>query len=252
VTDLGYLPSFSEVNVSAGKVSYLNLTLSRSSSITYTLSGYVTPGNASVVVGENIAVVMPSGYYNISLPAGKYAISVTDNGYFSETGVIDLSGNITRENFTLTAEPKTTSSKSLSYVNATGYNVTISSIAEGNGTISVQYNSTANGTLTVVIPYSHVKNVTIGEILNSTVYINGTRYSDFTVSISSQDGSYSVILTVRNLSNDPTLEWLYSPSAVLPKTTSPSSLPPYVLYAAIAIVIAVVAVATVTVVRRKR
>lgn len=252
-SDYGYSPYFREVNISSGKVTYLNITLSRSTESTYFLSGYVTPGNASVVVGDIIAHVSPSGYYNTSLPAGNYTISVSDSGYYPAVKTIDLKGNITGENVTLTREPAPTSSKSVANVTATGYNVTVSNLTSGNGTISLDYTSAPNGTVTVVIPYSQMGNVTVSEILNSRVYVNGTRYTDFTVAISSQDGTYSVILTVNNLSGDPALVWLYSPSASLPtgQKSSPP-LPAYVLDIGVIIVLAAIASALVLVARRRK
>ena len=249
----GYSPSFREVNLSSGKVSYLNITLSQSTASTYFLSGYVTPGNASVVVGENIAYVNPSGYYNISLPVGNYTISVSGSGYYPSAKYVNLTGNIRNENITLVREPVPTSSKSAENVTATGYNVTVSNLTSGNGSISLNYTSAPNGTVTVVIPYSQMGNVTVSEILNSRVYVNGTRYTDFTVAISSQDGTYSVILTVYNLTGDPTLAWLYSPSASLPtgqKSSPPLS--PYILDIGVIIALAAIASVLIMVSRRKR
>ena len=249
----GYSPSFREVNLSSGKVSYLNITLSQSTASTYFLSGYVTPGNASVVVGENIAYVNPSGYYNISLPVGNYTISVSGSGYYPSAKYVNLTGNIRNENITLVREPVPTSSKSAENVTATGYNVTVSNLTSGNGSISLNYTSAPNGTVTVVIPYSQMGNVTVSEILNSRVYVNGTRYTDFTVAISSQDGTYSVILTVYNLTGDPTLAWLYSPSASLPtgqKSSPPLS--PYILDIGVIIALATIASVLIMVSRRKR
>jgi len=249
----GYNPRLIEVNQTSGKIKYLNITLSRSSAITHTISGYVSPGNASVFVDGYLASVNASGYYNISLPGGTYILSVTDGGYYSNVRDVTLNTNMSDLNFTLVREPAPTSLETVSNVTVTGYNVTVSNIVSGNGNISVNYTATSNGTITVVLPYSQVKNATISQILTSRLYINGTQYSDFTVAISSSDGSYSVILTVHNLTGDPTLVWLYSPLASTPtKTSSQFPIPPYLEDIAVIAVIVVIAGIAVSIVRRKK
>ena len=86
------------------------------------------------------------------------------------------------------------------------------------------------------------------------IYINGTQYKNYTVAISSIDGSYNVILTVKNLSGDPTLYWLYSPSASIPVTVkSSSSTLPFSLQLLGMLAIAILAVAVVvTLAMRKK
>ena len=152
-------------------------------------------------------------------------------------------------NFNLVKEP-TAANSSVTYnsTTANGYNVTVSRIANGNGLISVNFTATTNGTMTVSVPYKDMRNTTIAEILNSSVYINGVRDKNFSVTFTS---NYTVILTVYNLSGDPTLYWTYSPSAVLPSSppsTSPSLLKVIVTVGAIAVVLAIVGI----VVARKR
>jgi len=253
VSSPGYVPELKEINMTSGRTEYLNVTLTRSTSPTYTISGYVSPGNASVMIDGYSVSVNTSGYYSISLPYGTYVLSVTDTGYYSATRNVTLSSNMQDLNFTLIKEPTPTSTKTVSNVTATGYNVTVSNIISGNGSISVNYTATSNGTITVVLPYSQVKNATISDLLSSRLYINGTQYSDFTVAISSSDGSYSVILTVHNLTGDPTLVWLYSPLASPPtKTSSQSPLPPYLEDIAVIAVIVIIAGIAVAVVRRKK
>jgi len=251
VSSPGYVPELMEINMTSGRTEYLNVTLTRSTSPTYTISGYVSPGNASVVVDGYSASVNDSGYYSISLPAGTYVLSVTDTGYYSATGNVTLTSNMQDVNFTLIKEPTPTSSETVSNVTATGYNVTVSNIVSGNGNISVNYTATSNGTITVVLPYSQVKNATISDLLSSRLYINGVQYMNFTVAISSSDGSYSVILTVHNLTGDPTLVWLYSPLASPPTKTS--STPNSEIYYAIigAIVVIAVIVGIVLAMRRR-
>ncbi len=220
------------------------------------ISGFISPANASIVFGEYSAYVNSSGYYTISLPSGSYTVSVTDNGYYPLTVNITLSSNII-ENFTLAKEPAPTSVKTESNITASGYNVTVSNLTSGNGNISLTYNATKNGTLTVALPYDQVKNATVSDILSSRLYINGIQYHNFTVAISSSGGSYTVILTVKNLSGDPALVWLYSPSATPPKApvTRPSTSPGISsteLYAIIGAVIAVIAIVSVVAIVRRR
>ena len=253
VTASGYNPGFFEVNMTANNVIYLNKTLTPSSNTTYSLSGFVNPSNSSVVIGQYVVSTDTAGYYSITLPSGNYTISVTDSGYYPVTENLTLLRNMMDQNFTLARLPASTSSRSVSSVTATGYNVTISNLLPGNGNISVQYSATTNGTLMVVIPYSDIQNATVNDVMNSRLYINGTPYTNFTVAISSQNGAYNVILTVKNLTGDPTLVWLYSPTATLHTTSStPSSLPPYVLDLGMIAVVAVVISIAALAVRKKK
>ncbi|MHB1742283.1 MAG: YVTN family beta-propeller repeat protein [Thermoplasmataceae archaeon] len=253
VTASGYNPGFFEVNMTANNVIYLNKTLTPSNNTTYSLSGFVNPSNSSVIIGQYVVSTDTAGYYSITLPSGNYTISVTDSGYYPVTENLTLRGNIMDQNFTLARLPASTSSRSVSSVTATGYNVTISNLLSGNGNISVQYSATTNGTLMVVIPYSDIQNATVNDVMNSRLYINGTPYTNFTVAISSQNGAYNVILTVKNLTGDPTLVWLYSPTATLHTTSStPSSLPPYVLDLGMIAVVAVVISIAALAVRKKK
>ena len=60
----------------------------------------------------------------------------------------------------------------------------------------MNYSSFRNGTLLIFIPFSSMKNITFGDILNSTVYINDTAYKNYTITTSSD---YTVILEVYDL-----------------------------------------------------
>ncbi len=249
----GYNSMVKEINITAGKTSTLDVSLSPVSN-SVTLSGYLSPENASLVVNGFVAYVNSSGYYHISLSAGTYTISVYENGYFPYSENVTLSSSRVM-NFTLVKEPKATSTTSSNDTIATGYNVTVSNITTGNGIISLSFNSSANGTLIVQIPYTDMKNATISEILNSTVYINGVPYKNYTVSISS---NYTIILKVFGLkSGDPTLYWKYSPNAVIPSPTPPTTVSPtpslagYEVLGAI-IAIGIVAGAVVITVGRRR
>ena len=218
----GYNSIVKEINITTGKTSTLDVSLTPVSN-SITLSGYISPENASLVVNGFIAYVNSSGYYHISVSAGTYTISIYENGYFPYSENVTLSSSRVM-NFTLVKEPKATSTTSSNNTVATGYNVTVSNITTGNGIILVSFNANANGTLIVQIPYSSMKNATISEILNSTVYINGVPYKNYTVSISS---NYTIILKVYGLkSGDPTLSWKYSPSGIVPTPTPPSSVSP--------------------------
>ena len=218
----GYNSIVKEIYITTGKTSTLDVSLTPVSN-SITLSGYISPENASLVVNGFIAYVNSSGYYHISVSAGTYTISIYENGYFPYSENVTLSSSRVM-NFTLVKEPKATSTTSSNNTVATGYNVTVSNITTGNGIILVSFNANANGTLIVQIPYSSMKNATISEILNSTVYINGVPYKNYTVSISS---NYTIILKVYGLkSGDPTLSWKYSPSGIVPTPTPPSSVSP--------------------------
>jgi photosystem II stability/assembly factor-like uncharacterized protein len=221
----GYNSLVKEINITAGKTSTLDISLAPVTN-SITLSGYLTPGNASLVVDGFVAYVNSTGYYHISLSAGAYTISVYESGYYPYSKNITLSSSEVM-NFTLVKEPPATSTTSTNDTTATGYNVTVSNLTTGNGVISVSFSSSANGTLIVQIPYADMRNATISEILNSTVYINRVAYSNFTISISS---SYTIILKVYGLkSGDPTLSWKYSPDGVVsppaPTTTVSPALP---------------------------
>lgn len=255
-TDFGYLSQFTMVNITENGVTYLNISLIKSST-SYILSGQVNPSYASVVVGEYIAYVNSSGFYKISLPSGTYMISATAKGYYSQTRNITLNQNMENVNFVLNPEPSPTSTRSISNVTANGYNVTISNLAMGNGTISVTYTASVNGTLSIVIPYSEIRNVTVNELLSSRIYINGTQYKNYTVAISSINGTYNVILTVDNLSGDPTLYWLYSPSATVPIShnstpTGSQTIPPYLQEFGLIALAIVIAASVITITMRKK
>ena len=247
----GYQGRIYNVTITAGKATHENVALSRISN-SVTLSGRVTPMGSSVLVNGYMADVNATGYYSISVPAGKYTVSVYHDGYFPMSRNLSITSSMIA-NFNLVKEP-TAANSSVTYnsTTANGYNVTVSRIANGNGLISVNFTATTNGTMTVSVPYKDMRNTTIAEILNSSVYINGVRDKNFSVTFTS---NYTVILTVYNLSGDPTLYWTYSPSAVLPSSppsTSPSSSPSLlkviVIVGAIAVVIAIVGI----VVARKR
>lgn len=218
VTANGFSSVVQEFNITAGKTSTFNPTLTPITN-SVTLSGFINPSGSSLAVDGFLAYVNATGYYSISVPAGSYTISVLDSGYYP------LSENLTLStskmlNFTLTKEPKATSTEVLNSTTASGYNVMVSNLSTGNGEISIAYNSTGNGIIIVQIPFTDMKNATISEILNSTVYINGVSYSDYSISISS---NYTIILKVSGLkSGDPNLYWKYSPDAVIPVPSSPS------------------------------
>lgn len=206
----GYVSHDYLANITQSKTTYLNISLKKAS-LSYVISGQVKPVNASIMFGTSVAYVNSTGYYDISLPKGTYSYSVTDTGYFPSTGNISVDTNLV-VNFKLIAEPPPQSVKVAHNITALGYNVTISNLTSGNGNISLTYTSSANGTLVVMLPYSEVKNATVSDILSSKVYINRTQYSNFTVALSSINGTFSVILTVYGLKGDPILEWAYSPS----------------------------------------
>ncbi len=249
----GYLSASYEVNITQNAVTNLKITMVKATE-SYTISGYVTPYNSSVMFGGYIAYVNSTGYYTISLPSGTYKVSVTATGYFSISENYSLTSN-SELNFTLKKEPAPTSVETNSTVVASGYNVTVSNLTTGNGNISLSYNASANGTLTVVLPYNEVKNATLSDIMNSTVYVNGVKYTNFTLALSANNGTFSVILTVYDLKGDPTLIWAYSPAVKVVPPLKPSHSSPFDQYMYVIIGVAValiVAISAVSIVRRKK
>ncbi len=244
----GFQGKVYNVNVSEGKTTHENVLLTPISD-SVTLSGHVTPTGSSVLVNGYMANVNATGYYSISVPTGKYTVSAYHEGYFPMSRNLSITSSM-NVNFNLMKEPATAnSSKIRNSTIATGYNVTVFGLVNGNGLVSVNFTATTNGTLTVSIPYTDMKNATIAEILNSSVYINGARDKNFSITLTS---NYTVILTVYNLSGDPTLYWTYSPSAVLPPPSSPTSPPTSLLEDGIAIAAIVVVVALIGVVMARR
>ncbi|MHB1709483.1 MAG: hypothetical protein ACYCT2_08435 [Thermoplasmataceae archaeon] len=213
-----FVPTVKEINITPDHVSYLNESLSPTSG-KVTLYGYITPGRASLLADGYIAYVNSSGYYTITVTSGNYTISVYEPGYFPLSE--NLSMRASREmNFTLSKEPVRTTTLIANNATANGFNVTIANIKVGNGFLYLNYTSLRNGTLLVFFPFSKMENVTFGDVLNSSVYINDTAYKNYTITVSS---NYTVILKVYDLNiGDPTLYWKYSPSAVIPQGTDKS------------------------------
>lgn len=231
------------VNITNGHTSYLNIAL-KSVNQSYTISGTVSPANSSVMFGSYTAYVNSTGFYTINLPAGNYNYSVADSGYFPSTGSVDVTSDLTL-NFVLVKTPPPQSVVVTSSIQASGYNLTVSNLTNGNGNISVTFSANVNGTLVVQIPYSQIKNATISDILTSKVYVNGTSYSNFTIALSNLNGTFSVILTVNGLKGDPVMEWAYLPNVLAPLPSPPAPAPkpkPFVVpwYAYVAVLDAVV------------
>lgn len=215
----GYQSIVKAVNVSAGKTSYLNENLSAVGD-SVNLYGYIQPGNSSLLVDGFIAYVNATGYYSIYVPEGTYTVSVISSGYFPYSSNITLSTS--REmNITLQKEPTPTSTLTQNNTKVSGFNVSVFNLTSANGYISISYTATSNGTILISIPFDLLKNATLSEILNSTVYINGVQYKNFTISISSD---YTVTLKVFDLSTgDPVVYWKYMPTAVIPPPNNPGS-----------------------------
>ena len=248
----GYQAKTYGVNVTAGITTRLKVVLSPIAGFV-TISGTVTPSLGSVVfVGGHPAYVNQiTGDYSISVAKGNYTISAFHSGYFPVSKNITATASQT-ENFVLVKVPTATSVKVNGKTNATGYNVTITNVANMNGFVTANFTATKNGTLSVSIPFSDMKNATVADILNSSVYVNGTRDRNFSITFSS---NFTIILTVYNLSGgDPTLYWTYSPSAVLPSSpsSSPPSISPLEDGVVIGVLVAVIAAVAVMMVKRRK
>ena len=248
----GYQAKTYGVNITAGVTTEQNVVLSPIAG-SVTISGTVTPSLGSVVfVGGHPAYVNQiTGDYSISVAKGNYTISAFHSGYFPVSKNITATASQT-ENFVLVKVPTATSVKVNGKTNATGYNVTIANVANMNGFVTANFTATKNGTLSVSIPFSDMKNATVADILNSSVYVNGTRDRNFSITFSS---NFTIILTVYNLSGgDPTLYWTYSPSAVLPSSpsSSPPSISPLEDGVVIGVLVAVIAAVAVMMVKRRK
>ncbi len=203
----GYSTFSKEVVVSTDATTWLNITLNKSKS-SYTLQGDVTPYNASVTLGGISAIVNATGYYTITMPSGTYLLSVYSPGYFAYSKNLSLSSNMTM-NVNLKQQPAPTSSKTLNNTTVLGFNVTVANMAFSDGMVNVSYNASVNGTLTVSLPYTLVENLSVQQLLQSKVYVNNVSYTNFIVTITN---TFTVVLTITNLSGDPTLTWVYNPA----------------------------------------
>jgi PEGA domain len=217
-TAQGYVSFVTETNVSVGQTTHVSLSLTAAPT-TVTFSGLVSPASGSIMVNGFVAYVNVTGYFHISVVPGTYTVSVFAPGYFPYSEALTISSNIWVD-FILTAEPGSTSSITSGYATATGYDVTVTNLTTGIGSVTVTFSSQVNGTLLVSVPYVDVEGATLAQILSCRVYLDGVQYTNFTVTVTT---SYTVILTVSGLSGDPTLFWALSPSATLP--TPPSSSP---------------------------
>ncbi len=215
VTASGYQSLVLAANVFPGQTTYVTLNLTVASN-TVTLSGELSPANGSVVVNGFIAYVNATGHFEVSVLPGTYTVSVSAAGYFPLSENLTISSSVI-VNFTLTKMPGSTSMKTTGNVTATGYNITVTRLTNGNGSISVTFTSQMNGTLLVMIPYADVENATLAQVLSSQVYVNGVLFTDFAITVTA---NYTVVLTVRGLPADPTLLWKLSSSGASPGPTS--------------------------------
>jgi hypothetical protein len=211
VTAPGYSGNISVEKITNGRTTPLTVKLTKSVK-TVTVSGYLSQANASLTVNGMSAYVNSTGYYDISVPSGNVVISAYEAGYYPYSKVVDLTSS-TVINITLIKEPKATSTVTVNNTVTSGYNVIVTNLTTNNGYISMNYNATVNGTITVLLPFNEIRNATISDILNSKVYIDGTLYSDFSITVTSNG---SAVLTVYGLAGDPALYWKYSPDASLP------------------------------------
>ena len=211
VTALGYKGYVTTIVIVQGKATPLVVTLQKIVN-SVSISGYVLPANSSVTVNGLVAYVNTTGFYDVSTSAGKVTISAFEAGYYPYSKVMTVSSTMVL-NITLIKEPKPTSTIAVNHTVASGFNVTVSDLVIHDNYTSFVFNATVNGIATINIPRSEIINVPIIDILNSRVYIAGILYKNFSITISS---SGSAILTVYNLTGDPSLVWAYSPSVAAP------------------------------------
>lgn len=212
LTASGYQSQVAEENITQGVVTHADFTLVPLTS-TVSFGGVVVPSDSSVLLNGFVAYVNKSGDFQVSVVTGTYVVSVYAPGYFPFAEEVTLTNN-SWVKFILTPEPASpTSTWTSGGIRVVGYNLTVTGLTNGSSSIGVNFTAQTNGTLVVSVPYSDVKNATIAEVLASRVYINGLRYTNFTVSITS---NYTVFLSASGLSSDPELTWLLSPSAVPP------------------------------------
>ncbi len=212
-------------------------------------SGTVEPADASVVLNGVVAPVSPNGSFAVSVMPGVYDVSVTAPGYFPVGQRLALSAS-TVVAYTLTPEPAATSTESSGAVTAIGYNVTILTLENRTGRITVTFTAGSNAELLITVPYAAVANVTIGEILSSQVYVNGVTSTDFTITLTS---TYLVTMAVSGLPADPTLVWALSPAPNSGTRSTFLGLPGEVgYYVTGAVILAIAGLSALLVVRRRR
>ncbi len=234
-TAQGHLSVTEEVTITAQRTTLVHLVLSPSSR-TAEVQGFVHPTNASVTFNGLAAFSNSSGYYFIWLPWGSYEASFYAFSYLPNSQAFNLTGGVWM-NESLTPAPPPSSQVSQGNVSVTGYSVQVNSVSSSTNAVTVNFTASVsgNGTLQVALPFASLANVTLAEILNSTVYINGVRYHNFTISLSS---SGEVVLTVTELHGDPTLRWVIGPAQALVPTPVPaSSLPGWLLPLAVGLIV---------------
>lgn len=247
----GYTPAEFQVNISRGAQTNLTVSLNRSTS-NVLIKGHVAPFNStlsySVLVNGTTTLVNSTGYFVAYVPQGTYSVSVYEQGYFPTSLSVTATSNVSLY-FDLTPEPAATSVSSNGTASAQGYNTTVANVTVNNGAVSVNFNASANGTLVMQIPYTSLQNITLSQLLNSKIYISGKEYSNFTVTLTS---NYTVFVTVKGLSGDPTLYWVYSSDYKVPGLSSGGLLSGYLLYVTIGVVIVIAVVGLVYATTRLR
>ena len=207
----GYSPFSSYVAIDNGKSTWFNISLQKSQ-YSFNITGFVNPVTSSVTVNGISAYVNSSGYYMVSLPRGNDIISFYSPGYFPITENISLNSDL-EMNVSLKSTPTSTSSVTYLGVKATGIYLTVENVSLSPGVVNITYFSSGNGTLFVYLPFEAIDNLTVTQLLASKIYINGSQYHNFSVTITN---NLSVILTVTGLvRGDPLLTWIFNPSKTI-------------------------------------
>lgn len=207
----GYSPFSSYVAIDNGKSAWFNISLQKSQ-YSFNITGFVNPVTSSVTVNGFSAYVNSSGYYMVSLPRGNDIISFYSPGYFPITENISVNSDL-EMNVSLKSTPASTSSVTYLGVKATGICLTVENVSLSPGVVNITYFSSGNGTLFVYLPFEAIDNLTVTQLLASRVYLNGSQYHNFSVTITN---NLSVILTVTGLvRGDPLLTWIFNPSKTI-------------------------------------
>ncbi len=202
----GTLISF---QISNDTSSHVDINLS--SAKTLAVRGSLYPAYASVMFDGQPAVQSLSGRYLTNLAQGRYTVSVTAAGFVPYTTVINITRNMS-ENFTLLPLPSLNSTFNDAGVSVLTSSGNITSMKFNGSELELNFTSPEGGYLLISVPYSHMENTTLEEVLSSRVFVNGIQTSNYTVALTN---NYTVTLYI-HLSGDPEIIWILNSSLPAP------------------------------------